>query len=254
MLNVSPNSYAQIRMAHPLPIRIRYLEPVRKQLAALGPDGPHEETDLRVLRRVVRKRVKGLSEEQACAALQEDAAELERWLSTPGLPDTRLYFVLPILPDAVEVLLTEHPPGPPERGEVSMALPDGAKVMVENGGWGVKWRRFLLSLSPSHCEEMHREAGRFKDDAKSRPMVDGSGMSVTEVRFGEVSGIKCISKMAAPKFKRLDYALDAPGGYVVASLDSRASDFDESEIERYFHTLRVLNYPPPSRTEHGDVV
>lgn len=70
-------------------------------------------------------------------------------------------------------------------------------------------------------------------------------MSIAAIRFGEVSGIKCVSRMTSPKFKRLDYALDVPGGHVVASLDSRAGDFDESEIERYFHTLRVLNYPPP---------
>jgi hypothetical protein len=240
-------------MAHLLPTRIRYLEPVRKQLAALHPDDIHEDTDLSVLRRIVRKRVKGLSEGQARAALQEDAAELERWLATPGLQDARLFFVLPILPGAVEILLTEQPQEPPERGEVSMELPDGAKIMKENGCWSVKWRRLLLCLSPSHCEEMHREAGRFKDEATSRPMVEGSGMSVADVRFGQVSGIKRITKVASPAFKRLEYALDVPGGYLMAVLARRAGDFDESEIERYLHTLRVLNYPPPSRTEHGDV-
>ena len=72
-------------------------------------------------------------------------------------------------------------------------------------------------------------------------------MSVTDVRFGEVVGIKCISKMTSPKFKRLDYALDVPGGHVVAVLDSTAGDFDESELEAHFHTLRVLNYPPPTK-------
>jgi hypothetical protein len=239
-------------MAHPLPTRIRYLEPVRKQLAALDPDDIHEDTDLSVLRRVVRKRVKGLSEGQARAALQEDAAELERWLATPGLQDARLYFVLPILPEAVEVLLTEQSQEPPERGEVSLELPDGAKIMKENGCWSVKWRRLLLCLAPSHREEMHREAGRFKDEAKSRPIVGGSGMSVADVRFGQVSGIKCITKVASPRFKRLEYALEVPGGYVTAALAQGAGDFDESEIERYFRTLRVLNYPPPPRAEHGN--
>jgi hypothetical protein len=222
---------------------------VRKQLAALDPDDVHEDTDLSVLRRVVRKRVRGLSEEEARAALHEDAAELERWLSTPGLPDARLYFVLPILPDAVEILLTEHPQGPPERGEASMELPDDAKVTKENGCWSVKWHRLFLSLYPSHCEDMHREAGRLKDDAKSRQMLDGSGMSVADVRFGPVSGIKGISRMASPKFKRVNYALDVPGGHLVVVLDSSRGDFDESEVERYFHTLRVLNYPPQTEEQ-----
>src|SRR5213592_1291343 len=117
-------------MSHPLPTRLRYLEPVRKQLAALAPDDIHEDTDLSVLRRVVRKRVKGLSDEDARSALRDDAAELESWLSAPGQADTRLYFVLPILPDAIEVLLAEQPQMPPERGEARMELPEGAKVTV----------------------------------------------------------------------------------------------------------------------------
>lgn len=233
-------------MAHTLPTRLRYLEPVRKQLAALDPDDIHEGTDLSVLRRVVRKRLRGLSDQDARLTLHEDAKDLERWLSTPGLPDTRLYFVLPILPDAIKVLLADQPQSPPERGEASMELPEGAKVTVENGCWVVKWRRLYLSLYPSHGEDMQRNAGGFRDEAKSRPMVDGSGISVAEVRFGEVSGIKRLSKLASPKFKRLDYALDVPGGHLLVVLDSSGGDFDESEFERYFHTMRVLNHPTPT--------
>ena len=134
-----------------------------------------------------------------------------------------------------------------------MELPDGANVTVENGCWSVRWRPFYLSLYPSHREDMHREAGRFKDEAKSRPMAEGSGMSVVEARFGEVSGIKRVSNMASPKFKRVDYALDVPGGRLVAVLDLSRGDFDESEVERYFHTLRVLNYPPPQTEKQADV-
>jgi len=126
-----------------------------------------------------------------------------------------------------------------------MELPEGAKLIVENGCWSVKWRRFLLTLSPHHREEMHSFAGSFKGEAKSRPMIDGTGMCVVEVRFGDVSGIKCISRMASPKFKRVDYAFDVPGGHLTATLDSSSRDFDESEFETYFHTMRVLNYPPP---------
>ena len=235
-------------MPHSLPVRLRYLEPVRKQLAALDPDDIHEGTDLSVLRRAVREHLTGLSDREARVLLREDAEELKRWLATPGLRDTRLYFVLPILTDAIEVLLTERPQAASERGEASMELPEGAKVTVENGCWSVKWRRFLLTLYPSHSEEMHREAGRFKDNAKSHPVVDGSSVVVAEVRFGEVAGIKCILKMVSPKFKRVDYALDVPGGHLVVVVDSARGDFDESEVERYFHTMRVLNSPPPRET------
>ena len=233
-------------MADTLPERLRYLEPVRTQLAALEPHDIHEDTDLSVLRRVVRKRLNGLPDDRARALLREDAEELERWLSRPGRADTRLYFVLPILPNAIDILLAHQPPASPERGEVSMELPQGAKVTIENGCWTVRWRRLNLSLYPSHREDMQRELGRFKDDARSQPMVDGTGMSSSDVRFGEVFGVKCISKAAPPQFKRLEYALNVPGGHLVAVLDASSGDFDESELERYFHTIRVFNYPPPT--------
>jgi hypothetical protein len=199
--------------------------------------------DLSVLRRVVRKRVKGLSEEQAYTTLSADAAELEQWLSSPDRSDERLHFVLPILPDGVEVLLTKRTQGPPERGEVSMDLPQGAKVTKTNGCLSVKWRRLLVSLYPEHREDMHRSMGMFRDYAKSQPMTDGGGMAVEDVRFGDAVGIKCVSKMASPKFKRVNYAFEVPGGYVEAVLDSSAGDFDESELEAHFHSLHVMNYP-----------
>ena len=232
--------------ASPLPNRLGYLEPVRKQLTALGPDDVHEDTDLSVLRRVVRKRVKGMSEEEAQIALREDASELEQWLSSAGQANKCLYFVLPILPDALEIFLAKPAQGPPVRGEVNMDLPDGAKVTKENGCWSVKWRRMFLGLYPSHCEDMHRSAGQFREDAKCRPMTAGNGMSVVDVRFGDVVGIRCVSMMTTPKFKRLDYALEVPGGYIVAVLDSSVGEFDESGLEACFHTLRVLNYPQPT--------
>src|SRR4026208_1537923 len=96
-------------MANTLPTRLRYLEPVRKQLAVLDPDEIHENMDLSILRRAVRKRLKGLSDEEGRALLREDADELARWLPTRDEQDQRLYFILPILPDAIEGLLTEQP-------------------------------------------------------------------------------------------------------------------------------------------------
>jgi hypothetical protein len=229
----------------PLPESLRYLEPVRKQLAALGPDKIHEETDLSVLRRAVGKRIKGLTEKESRNALCDDTAELEKWLFTPTHQNEPLHFILPILPEAVDVLFTEPTLGPPERGVISMEVPDGAKVTEENGCWSVKWRRLYLGLYPSHEEDMRRTQGQFRDDAKRRPIVDGDGMSVTDVRFGNVVGIKRLSSQRSPRFKRLDYALEVPGGFVVAVLDS-AKDFDESSLERFFHSLRVLNYQPPA--------
>jgi hypothetical protein len=235
--------------ASPLPEGLRYLEPVRKQFARLAArDNLHEDTDLSVLRRVVRKRVKGLSSEQSRIAMAEDGASLERWLATPEAQNEPLHFLLPILPDAMEVLFPEPTHEPPERGVVRMELPAGAKVTEENGCWSVKWQRRWLFLYPSHREEMHSQSGRLRDEAKSQPLVGNNGMVVTDVRFGQVAGMKCVFKGTAPRFKRVDYALDVPGGHITATQDSvgRAGDFDEQELEAYFHTLQVLNYPPPT--------
>ena len=138
--------------ASPLPERLRYLGPVRKQFARLAArDNLHEDTDLSVLRRVVRKRVKGLSSEQSRIAMAEDGASLERWLATPEAQNEPLHFLLPILADAMEVLFPEPTHEPPERGVVRMELPAGAKVTEENGCWSVKWQKklaFSLPLAP----------------------------------------------------------------------------------------------------------
>jgi len=237
---LSPSRMAQ---GSPLPSRLRYLEPVRKQFARLAAhDNLHEDTDLSLLRRVVRKRVKGLSSEQSQIAMAQDGAELDQWLATPEGQNDPLHFLLVILPDAMEVLFAKEPHGPPECGVARMELPSGAKVTEENGCWSVKWKRRWLFLYPTHCELMHSQAGRLRDEARSWP----SGTVVEDVQFGAVTGIRRMSHARNARFKRVDYALEVPGGHITATQDSAVGNFDERELEAYFHTLRVLNYPPPT--------
>jgi len=239
------------RSSSPLPVRLQYLEPVRKQLAALPPGEVHEYTDLSVLRKAVRKRIKGLSEAEVAVALQQDTEELERWLAAGGVEHVHLHFLLPLLPDAVELLLREETPTPPERGEVSMDLPAEAKVSKENGCWAVQWQREMLSLFPFHEEDLLREIGQFRENARRQPLIAGEGTEVEEVQFGPVSGVKRTLRgtQGKAKYRRLDYALIVPDGHLMATLQSTArkfGDFDETEIEAYFHTLKILNYPSKS--------
>jgi hypothetical protein len=46
-----------------------------------------------------------------------------------------------------------------------------------------------------------------------------------------------------PLNKQVDFALEVPGGFVVAVLQPATGNFDESVLEAHFHTMRVLNYP-----------
>jgi hypothetical protein len=72
--------------------RLRYLAPVRKELAALAPEELNEDMDPSLFQRVLRTRIKGLSPERAKVALEGDCAELKSWLDLPGQEQDRLHF------------------------------------------------------------------------------------------------------------------------------------------------------------------
>jgi hypothetical protein len=229
----------------PLPSRLCYLGPFRKQIARLDPEEINEDTDLTLVRKAVRERVNGLSDAQARAALRDDGAELESWLSAPEQKNDVLHFLLPFFSmDAVEVLLQQPVESPPEQ-EVSIVLPHGAKVSKEHGCWSVRWHKMLVSLYPADAGTMDSETARFRDEAKRRPMQDGDGIEVTDVDFGTVRGIRRVYKQvwSAPA-KRVDYALEVPGGAVIAIVQSMKGkpDFEESEVEGQFHTLQIIKH------------
>lgn len=84
-------------------------------------------------------------------------------------------------------------------------------------------------------------------------MINDVGEEIQEVRYGEVFGIKCISTTGPARSKRLDYALTVPGGYAIALLYPPSINSDEQQIEAYFHTIKVLNYPPAARPSYDRV-
>ncbi len=234
----------------PLPERLQYLEPVRKQLTALPPEAVLEDANLAPLRKAVRKRIKGLSDTEISAALQQDTAELEQWLSTSGPDHALLHFILPILPEAMEILFAEADTAPPEHGEAHIELPPDAKVSKENGCWTVKWKKRLLVLYPQRPEDLLRHANGYQVQARHKPLTNGEGTAVQEMQFGTVTGLKCVSQMSRAKFhfKRIDYTLTVPGGHLLVTLQSTSTKnghFDEADMESLFHTLKVLNGPPP---------
>lgn len=240
------------RASSPLPERLQYLEPVRKQLAALPPGEVHEYTDLSKLRKAVRKRVLGMSNEEASALLQQDTVELEQWLATTGTEHVHLHFLLPILPDAVEMLLSdEEPDGTWERGEATMELPTGAKIRNTYGSIEAQWGKLRLSLHPLHPAEALHHIARLREEAQVLATTPTGTTTIAEVQFGPVTGIKQTSLTKHPNFdwKYLSYVFTAPGGQllvIVQTKNIKTGYFDETEVESLFHTLKVLNYAPPS--------
>jgi hypothetical protein len=225
-----------------LPLRLRYLEPVRKQLARLDPDEIHEDTNLTPFRKAVSKRIQELSPTVVAKTLKKDAAELERWLAKPERSDLdrRLLFILLMLPDAEQIIKPPQPE-PPVNGTASMNVPEDAKSQLENGCLCVKWKRQLLTVYPSALEDLGRHRGQLRADAKSGRLQNGATMTLTDVNFGDASGMKCVTSIASPPFKRVDYALTVPSGYAIIVIDSWSGKFDETIWEPYFPSLQILN-------------
>jgi hypothetical protein len=143
---------------------------------------------------------------------------------------------------AEDVLLKEPTEVQPKR-EAQMDLPEDARVVKENGSWSIKWRKALLSLYPTDEKDIERETAHWRAEATRKPLVDGDGIAVTDVSFGEVKGAKRTYMQVWPApAKRLDYALEVPGGFLTVILQPTrgGSDFDESAYEKQFHTLRVI--------------
>ena len=226
----------------PLPESLIYLEPVRKQFAKLGPDQIHEDTDLSVLRRAVKKRIKDLAPDQISSALCDDAARLGEWLSTPEGQlehNARMHFVLPLLPDAIEILFSKESGKDTPEKEVFMTTPVEAKTSKEYGILTLKWKRMHLSLYPADENWFHKSISEFRHFAQ--PEVTAYPKVVTEFEVGEVKGFKAISE--CPGFKRVDYALKVPGGFVVGVLDFANTKFDESLLEKFFDSITVVENP-----------
>lgn len=107
-----------------------------------------------------------------------------------------------------------------------------------------QWPRSKGTLTAT--DSVSEEAAANFAEAENRS--DGvSKLSLMPVRFGEVTGTKFIRTGDSRRgpFKDVRYLLAAPGGHVyistaVVSKKLDESKWDESQLEAYFHTLRVV--------------
>ncbi len=236
--NICP--YAMPRLT-PLPKRLRYLQPFRKQVANLKPEEIDESMDLSLLNELLCQRIHGFSLEEGKKLLQDDQAVLKEWLSTPDLEDNGgmgfLHGYFMGLPELIDHLLEEKNK-PPQRDEIRMELPVEAKIKkrLDHGVWEVSWLQAKLWISPADQHSIENEVRGFLELART-PFVD---VVVLPVAFGNVGGVKKVTREPYSKSPEFDYALQVPGGYVTIGLLKPGQGLDESRFEQYFHAIRIV--------------
>ena len=74
-------------MPTPLPAQLAYLAPTIQALEKFDPEELHEDnpTAMDAVESAVRVRVRGMTPDDARAAIEQDCAALEQWLKQPGL-------------------------------------------------------------------------------------------------------------------------------------------------------------------------
>jgi hypothetical protein len=223
----------------PLPEPLQYLRPFVRWLARLAPDELNEDLDASGLESALRKRLRGLNEDAGAEALSKDRELLESWLKTSGSQHHPAYWVLGYLslPDlAAQVIRPAEPPSP------------GPKMTFDPPeGWKMKAVPFWLELKKGKLIGTIGAIDEFSFDRMQRqheqwvppPAVQGTWQTQS-VGFGDISGKKYVFREVGPTtWKRVDYVLSVPGGYVMAQLNALGADFDETPFESKLHTLRL---------------
>jgi len=233
----------------PLPQRLRYLQPFRKKFASRPSEELNEATGEAPLFALLSKRLKGHSEAAAQKILEDDLAALEAWLSAPEQESDCLQFVrgfLMVSPSGLaERILEESARAAEPPPEVQMDVPAGAKLRRVKSrteeAMLVRWKGTLTAI-----DSLSEEAVVNFAEVENRS--DGvSKLSVLPVRFGKVTGTKFVRTGESWRgpYKDVRYLLKVPGGQVyistaVISKKLNESQWDESELEAYFHTLCVV--------------
>jgi hypothetical protein len=235
--------------ASSLPERLRYLQPFRKKFASRAPEYLNEDTGEAPLFALLSKRIKGRLEAEAQSILETDLKALEEWLGEPANKDDCLQFVrgfLMVSPsELAKRIIEESAKASEPPPEAEMDLPKDAKVRRVKSRTEVamiiRWKGTLTAI-----DSVTEEAAANFAEVENRS--DGvSKLAILPIRFGEVEGTKFVrtgDSWHGP-FKDVRYLLTAPGGHVyistaVVSKKLDESKWDETQLEAYFHTLRVV--------------
>jgi hypothetical protein len=223
-----------------LPEPLRHLQPFANALAKLPPENLNEDVDASRLEAALRKRVRGLDEEAADAALTKDRDLLERWLEDK--PDHPAHWIRGFLlcPDLATQLT--KPAEPPPRGpEMFFEAPTGWKVKRVPFRLDLKAGKVIGSIMA--IDEFSFEHMQHEREQTSKRKHPGQSLTWTihNVSAGESRGKKFVCVMTAPApWKQVDYVLRVRGGFVSIGLGTMSgADFDESPLEAKLHTLRL---------------
>ncbi len=251
-----------------LPERLQYLLPFRKKFASRPPEELDEDSGYKALLAILRKRIAGHSAEQAERLLEEDKAALQNWLSKPEQTNDCLHFAAGVFliaspAELVKQVLEESKRQKESLPWVEMNLPEGIKPRrfddEGDGGMFVKWMGLAFSIG---LPTTHANRPAALHDFRNK-------VTSFAVQFGKVTGTKFIeigeNRFGRPD-KRIIYVLAVPGGQVEVSLvflgkqpsakwdeanwkeysQLDQSKWDETPVESFFHTLRVVMKPPPN--------
>jgi hypothetical protein len=243
-----------------LPERLRYLRPFQDYLATLPAADVGESTDSTMLEKLLRKRLRGMSSQEATNLLSADLEDLETVYSVGHRRDVRLGFIFGFLFTAATMPENLLKP-PPKRKKVverlTMTLPPGAKLSVDEYSLAVKWKRQnLCALRHNMDDEFTRGltmARLAHPNASERELLTLLGETALaklaspntpqnepkaiDVKLGSVTGHKRVASGDSPVvWKRAGYELKIPGGYVSVDIQARHL-FNETEWEPFLATL-----------------
>lgn len=233
-----------------LPKELDYLEKVAKELVKIPPDDLNEDVDATKLVAALRNRVKGLELRDAISQLTKDNELLQKWIKETKTSEGAVFFISAYF----------LRPGPLARDLLAPSPPPEPTVSVEMASdWQAKEfpRRLDLFKDKVFCSiaildklgfSIYKTKSDHRQELQKSPQNPWANLGVLTkipVRFGECHGEKSVYvQPGKTNWKSVDYLLEVPGGFMSVGLGhKKGKDFDETEFEKKFHTLKVI--PPP---------
>jgi hypothetical protein len=238
----------------PLPEALLYLQPFARSLERLAPDELNEDVDPTRLAGALRKRLRGLDDARAEAELEDDRAILAAWLETEAPPDHPANWLLDYGLSTGLAFQIARPREPAPAGpEMTFEIPKDWKLKASP--FQLQFKKGKLIGQITAIDDLGFEISKRQREHEIKPPIGVEFpfkvpqilLEKSDVTFRPVIGRKYVQTAVTPKsWKRVEYILSVPGGYMSVILDGGGRDFDESLVESKLHTLKLAE---PESTE-----